>query len=90
MGLQTTSPQRPSLSAALPHLPLLRASVAGIMFLLLCFFAFLHCWLNLFAELLRFADRMFYKVRGSAGGGALPLVYYCPSLASTSAPVKDI
>lgn len=33
------------------------------MFLLLCFFAFLHCWLNLFGELLRFADRMFYKVR---------------------------
>ncbi|XP_077458115.1 sterol O-acyltransferase 2 [Stigmatopora argus] len=33
----------------------------GIMLLLLCFFAFLHCWLNLFAELLRFADRMFYK-----------------------------
>ncbi|XP_028262335.1 sterol O-acyltransferase 2 [Parambassis ranga] len=33
----------------------------GIMLLLLCFFAFLHCWLNLFAELMRFADRMFYK-----------------------------
>ncbi|XP_045932552.1 sterol O-acyltransferase 2 [Micropterus dolomieu] len=33
----------------------------GIMLLLLCFFAFLHCWLNLFAELLCFADRMFYK-----------------------------
>lgn len=32
------------------------------MILLLCFFAFLHCWLNLFGELLRFADRMFYKV----------------------------
>lgn len=46
----------------------LRASVAGIMLLLLCFFAFLHCWLNLFAELLRFADRMFYKVRGLVGG----------------------
>ncbi|XP_034022031.1 sterol O-acyltransferase 2 [Thalassophryne amazonica] len=33
----------------------------GIMILLLSFFAFLHCWLNLFGELLRFADRMFYK-----------------------------
>ncbi|XP_033821981.1 sterol O-acyltransferase 2 [Periophthalmus magnuspinnatus] len=33
----------------------------GTMLLLLCFFAFLHCWLNLFAELMRFADRMFYK-----------------------------
>lgn len=27
------------------------------------FFAFLHCWLNAFAEMMRFADRMFYKVR---------------------------
>lgn len=35
------------------------------MLLLLCFFAFLHCWLNLFGELLRFADRMFYKVCGT-------------------------
>ena len=40
-------------------------SVSGIMLLLLCFFAFLHCWLNLFGELLRFADRMFYKVCGT-------------------------
>lgn len=31
--------------------------------LFLAFFAFLHCWLNAFAEMLRFADRMFYKVR---------------------------
>ncbi|XP_016892039.1 sterol O-acyltransferase 1-like [Cynoglossus semilaevis] len=31
------------------------------MLLLLCFFAFMHCWLNLFGELLHFADRMFYK-----------------------------
>lgn len=48
----------------------LHASVAGIMLLLLCFFAFLHCWLNLFAELLQFADRMFYKVCGSAVGAS--------------------
>jgi len=27
------------------------------------FFAILHSWLNAFAEMLRFADRMFYKVR---------------------------
>ncbi|KAF7664595.1 hypothetical protein LDENG_00169510 [Lucifuga dentata] len=33
----------------------------GMMLLLVCFFAFLHCWLNLFGELLCFADRMFYK-----------------------------
>lgn len=33
----------------------------GSLFLLLGFYGFLHCWLNGFAELLRFADRMFYK-----------------------------
>lgn len=48
----------------LPQQPSVDVCVAGIMLLLLCFFAFLHCWLNLFAELLQFADRMFYKVRG--------------------------
>lgn len=35
----------------------------GVLILFLAFFAFLHCWLNAFAEMLRFADRMFYKVR---------------------------
>ncbi|MEQ2181086.1 Sterol O-acyltransferase 1, partial [Goodea atripinnis] len=34
----------------------------GVLVLLLGFFAFLHCWLNAFAEMLCFADRMFYKV----------------------------
>uniref|UniRef100_A0A452RXI1 O-acyltransferase n=1 Tax=Ursus americanus TaxID=9643 RepID=A0A452RXI1_URSAM len=33
----------------------------GVLMLLLIFFAFLHCWLNAFAEMLRFGDRMFYK-----------------------------
>ncbi|XP_045379481.1 sterol O-acyltransferase 2 isoform X2 [Camelus bactrianus] len=33
----------------------------GIFMLLLIFFAFLHCWLNAFAEMLRFGDRMFYR-----------------------------
>ncbi|KAM6455487.1 sterol O-acyltransferase 1 isoform 2-T2 [Liasis olivaceus] len=33
----------------------------GVLILFLTFFAFLHCWLNAFAEVLRFADRMFYK-----------------------------
>ncbi|NXX67901.1 SOAT1 acyltransferase, partial [Spizella passerina] len=33
----------------------------GVLILFLVFFAFLHCWLNAFAEMLRFADRMFYK-----------------------------
>lgn len=35
--------------------------------LLLIFFAFLHCWLNAFAEMLRFGDRMFYRVRPGPG-----------------------
>lgn len=34
----------------------------GVLILFLSFFAFLHCWLNAFAEVLRFADRMFYQV----------------------------
>ncbi|XP_019357353.1 PREDICTED: sterol O-acyltransferase 1 isoform X1 [Gavialis gangeticus] len=33
----------------------------GILIYFLIFFAFLHCWLNAFAEMLRFADRMFYQ-----------------------------
>ncbi|XP_044156649.1 sterol O-acyltransferase 1 isoform X1 [Bufo gargarizans] len=33
----------------------------GVLILFLAFFAFLHCWLNAFAEMLRFADRMFYQ-----------------------------
>uniref|UniRef100_H3BA85 O-acyltransferase n=1 Tax=Latimeria chalumnae TaxID=7897 RepID=H3BA85_LATCH len=33
----------------------------GTFVLLLSFFSFLHCWLNAFAEMLRFADRKFYK-----------------------------
>ncbi|NWU99718.1 SOAT1 acyltransferase, partial [Upupa epops] len=33
----------------------------GVLIFFLVFFAFLHCWLNAFAEMLRFADRMFYK-----------------------------
>jgi len=27
------------------------------------FFSILHSWFNAFAEMLRFADRLFYKVR---------------------------
>ena len=32
-------------------------------FLVLGFYCFLHAWLNACAELMHFADRMFYKVR---------------------------
>ncbi|KAL7984767.1 hypothetical protein Chor_003337 [Crotalus horridus] len=37
------------------------AAPEGVLIMFLTFFAFLHCWLNAFAEGLRFADRMFYK-----------------------------
>ncbi|WAQ95066.1 SOAT1-like protein [Mya arenaria] len=36
----------------------------GTLVLLIGFFAILHSWLNAFAEMLRFADRMFYKLFG--------------------------
>ena len=42
----------------------------GIFMLLLIFFAFLHCWLNAFAEMLRFGDRMFYRVRPGLGASS--------------------
>ena len=37
------------------------------------FYGFLHCWLNAFAEMLRFADRMFYKV----GEGLVAIRHRC-------------
>ncbi|XP_038608585.1 sterol O-acyltransferase 2 [Tachyglossus aculeatus] len=42
-------------------LSIFHATLPGIFMLLLIFYAFLHCWLNAFAEMLRFADRMFYR-----------------------------
>eukprot|EP01083_Nonionella_stella_P021009 58258_1 len=39
----------------------INGALPGIMLLLLGFFGFLHSWLNLFAELLRFGDRQFYE-----------------------------
>ncbi|XP_060088485.1 sterol O-acyltransferase 1 [Heteronotia binoei] len=33
----------------------------GVLIMFLVFFSFLHCWLNAFAEMMRFGDRMFYK-----------------------------
>ncbi|KAL2091446.1 hypothetical protein ACEWY4_013709 [Coilia grayii] len=42
-------------------LAMFHATLPGMLMMLLGFYAFLHCWLNTFAELLRFADRMFYK-----------------------------
>ncbi|KAK1796425.1 hypothetical protein P4O66_009474 [Electrophorus voltai] len=42
-------------------LAMFHSTLPGMLMLLLVFFAFLHCWLNAFAEIMRFADRMFYK-----------------------------
>ncbi|XP_056411287.1 sterol O-acyltransferase 2-like isoform X1 [Hyla sarda] len=42
-------------------LSILHATLPGTFALLISFFALLHCWLNAFAEMLRFGDRMFYK-----------------------------
>ncbi|KAM8976309.1 sterol O-acyltransferase 2 isoform 2-T2 [Pelodytes ibericus] len=42
-------------------LSIFHSTLPGTFVLLISFFAFLHCWLNAFAEMLRFADRMFYK-----------------------------
>ncbi|OQV18218.1 Sterol O-acyltransferase 1 [Hypsibius exemplaris] len=33
----------------------------GALLFVMVFFALLHCWMNAFAEMLRFADRMFYR-----------------------------
>ncbi|CAF0868416.1 unnamed protein product, partial [Didymodactylos carnosus] len=43
---------------------LFNSIMPGCLFLLLGFYGFLHCWLNAFAEMLRFSDRMFYKLCG--------------------------
>ncbi|XP_062893804.1 sterol O-acyltransferase 2-like isoform X3 [Mobula hypostoma] len=42
-------------------LSIFNSTLPGTFLLLLFFYAFLHCWLNAFAEMLRFGDRMFYK-----------------------------
>lgn len=35
-------------------------SIVGILILLSAFYMFFHCWLNMFAEILQFGDRLFY------------------------------
>ncbi|XP_068123333.1 sterol O-acyltransferase 2-like isoform X2 [Hyperolius riggenbachi] len=42
-------------------LSIFHATLPGALLLLSSFFGFLHSWMNAFAEMLRFADRMFYK-----------------------------
>lgn len=40
---------------------ILNCHLSGSLLLLIGFFSFLHCWLNAWAEMLCFGDRMFYK-----------------------------
>lgn len=40
---------------------ILSCHLPGTLLLVICFYGLLHCWLNAFAEMLRFSDRMFYK-----------------------------
>lgn len=40
---------------------LLSGSLVGMQMCLLMFYGLLHCWLNAFAEMLRFGDRLFYN-----------------------------
>lgn len=42
-------------------LNILGSMLPGILMFLCGFYLLLHCWMNAFAELLRFADKMFYK-----------------------------
>uniref|UniRef100_A0A8D1NJQ0 O-acyltransferase n=1 Tax=Sus scrofa TaxID=9823 RepID=A0A8D1NJQ0_PIG len=48
-------------SARVLVLCIFNSILPAALILFLSFFAFLHCWLNAFAEMLRFGDRMFYK-----------------------------
>ncbi|XP_024408785.1 sterol O-acyltransferase 1 [Desmodus rotundus] len=48
-------------SARVLVLCIFNSILPGVLAQLLVFFSFLHCWLNAFAEMLRFGDRMFYK-----------------------------
>ncbi|KAF6075976.1 sterol O-acyltransferase 1 [Phyllostomus discolor] len=48
-------------SARVLVLCIFNSMLPGVLAQFLVFFSFLHCWLNAFAEMLRFGDRMFYK-----------------------------
>jgi sterol O-acyltransferase len=37
------------------------STVSGIICLLTLFYGILHCWMNIFGELLKFGDRLFYE-----------------------------
>jgi sterol O-acyltransferase len=40
---------------------MLSGSLIGMQMKMLLFYGFLHCWLNAFAEMMRFGDRQFYS-----------------------------
>lgn len=42
-------------------LSILNCTLPGALLLFCAFYGFLHCWLNAFAEMVRFADRQFYS-----------------------------
>jgi sterol O-acyltransferase len=41
-------------------LSMFKSMAPGVMMYFLLFFGFLHCWMNMWAEMLRFGDRLFY------------------------------
>nr|XP_034176718.1 sterol O-acyltransferase 2 isoform X1 [Osmia lignaria] len=43
------------------YMNILSSMLPGLLMFLCGFYCLFHCWLNAFAELLRFADKMFYK-----------------------------
>ena len=49
----------------------------GMLCYLCAFFALLHAWMNAFAEMTRFADRMFYRVRVSRSHAGCSLRRRC-------------
>ncbi|XP_025026940.1 sterol O-acyltransferase 2 isoform X3 [Python bivittatus] len=42
-------------------LSIFHGTIAGTFIILVFYYCYQHCWLNMFAEMLRFADRGFYK-----------------------------
>ncbi|XP_054976313.1 sterol O-acyltransferase 1 [Sorex araneus] len=53
--------QKEPFSARVLVLCMFNSILPAALILFLTFFAILHCWLNAFAEMLRFGDRMFYR-----------------------------
>ncbi|KAG8129595.1 hypothetical protein E2320_016387, partial [Naja naja] len=52
------------------------SALPGICSLLMMSYGFLDCWPNMFAEILRFADRSFYKLTGGrARAGAILIIF---------------